>query len=76
MALSRERKTDIIVLAADMLTNARADRLTRDAVETVGPGRMYPAMPQSEIDALADLLEGTIVYFEQGPDGMLRVTPR
>jgi hypothetical protein len=75
--LSRESKTELIIFAGNILKDARADRETRKAVGTVGPDRNYPGRPQAEIDFLADLLDGTIVYFEQDPHtGKIHVTPR
>ncbi len=70
-----ERKTDLIILAAEILKNARADREIMHAIKTAGPDGTWPAS-QGEIDFLLDLFEGTIVFGQQGPDGRFRVAPR
>lgn len=78
MAVSRERKTELIFLAAEILKDASADQALREAAGTTGPGKAYPALPsQADVDCLTDLLEGTIVYFEQDHHSLtFRVTSR
>lgn len=77
MVLSRERKTDLIIEAAEILRDASADREIRQAIGSSGPGRVSSRRPQEELDFLAALLDGTIVFVNQDPvTGMLQIAPR
>ncbi len=76
MTLSWETKTDLIILAADILKNARADREFMDAVRTAGPGKAYSRKNPDEIVFLEELLADTIVFTELDHQGILRVAPR
>ncbi len=53
VTLSRQQKTDLIILAAELLKMARADQMLRESAGTVGPDKTYPAK-QKEVDFLAD----------------------
>jgi hypothetical protein len=76
MPLSRETKTDLIILAADILKDARADREIRDAVGTAGPSKAHSRKNPDENVFLAGLLADTIVFVELDHQGILRVAPR
>jgi hypothetical protein len=75
MTLSRETKTDLIILAAEILKDARADREIKDAVQTAGPDKAHHRRNHDENVFLEGLLADTIVFTELDHQGILRVAP-
>ena len=76
MALSRERRSDLIILAADMLRRIPTDRLIRE-VGASAAGATFQTLSRDEIDYVEELLDNTIAYTERDSHtGNLGVGPR
>jgi hypothetical protein len=76
MALSRRRKSDLIILAADILKRIPADNLIREAGATAAR-ETFPTMSPEETRFVEELLDNTIAF--TGRDtrtGELCVGPR
>jgi hypothetical protein len=76
VALSADRKTDLIMMAADILSRARADRVIRE-IGATSDAATFKTRNVEENSFLQELLAGTIVHAQiDSRTGNLCVTPR
>jgi hypothetical protein len=75
VALTRQRETALIILAAKILERVPADRAIHDAGGTTS-SQLFQHMSPDETTFVETLLRDTIVVTARDPDGTLRVAPR
>jgi hypothetical protein len=75
MALSRQRKTEIIIRVAGLLERMPADKAIHAAGGTTQDD-MFRGLNHEDVSFVENLLEGTIAATARDLQGNLRVWPR
>lgn len=76
MTLTRQRKSQLIILAADILNRVLSDNVIREVGGSTG-GQSFGPMTSEESRFVEELLDNTIVVTGRHPQtGDLHVNPR